>query len=177
MIFKKRFWGIWWLKTSNKRRRKRAIGLIPFVGKTLSFLFGTSTQSEIEKIRQNIKILKDKDEKIVHVVKEGLTLINANRVGLSENRKTINDLVGAVKGLNDHVENITTVLGKELTGFEEHVQAYLQIDINLNRIKQILTEIEVGVEHFHLQLNMLVTGRLSPSLITPENLLKILREI
>ena len=173
----KRFWGIWWLKTSNKRRRKRAIGLIPFVGKTLSFLFGTSTQSEIEKIRQNIKILKDKDEKIVHVVKEGLTLINANRVGLSENRKTINDLVGAVKGLNDHVENITTVLGKELTGFEEHVQAYLQIDINLNRIKQILTEIEVGVEHFHLQLNMLVTGRLSPSLITPENLLKILRDV
>lgn len=58
-------------------RRRRS--LLPIIGKAFSFLFRTVSESDLQGIRKNINNLANNQQKITHVVKESLTLINSTK--------------------------------------------------------------------------------------------------
>jgi len=70
---------------SETSRGKRS--LIPIVGKALSFLFGTLSESDISSIINNINSLARNQQNIVHVLHESLSVIQVSQKRISENRK------------------------------------------------------------------------------------------
>ena len=161
--------------TLKKNRTKRS--LIPFVGDALSFLFGTVSNTDLTNIRFNIKKLAGNQKQIAHVVAESLTIVNSTRVEVSENRQTINKLLADVGKLDNKLLNITQVLENRILDLEEMIQVYLQIDLALEEFKRSFSEFSDQIERFHLKLNMLAIGKLTPSLITPAKLQSLLLEI
>lgn len=156
-------------------RERRSV--LPFVGKALHFLFGTVTDSELESVRRNVNTLSLNQAVITHVVKDSLTLLNATRVQVSENRQTLNELIKSLSTLEGRLNIISHELDKRLTQLEAFVNTYFQVELVMTEIKQIVGRVTFYFEHLQLQLNMLSLGRLAPSTITPNNLKKLLLEI
>ena len=68
--------------------------LISKVGKGLSYLFGTATESDLKTICSNIIRLAKSQEDIGHVIDEKVLEINIIRVERSENRQALNKNTG-----------------------------------------------------------------------------------
>ena len=119
---------------------------------------------------------KNQDE-LTHVITESLTIINASRVQISENRITINDLTTKLAKLDEKLMNITDEIHAKLERFESFVSTHFSIDRVLTELHAIITRMTVYLEHLALQLNMLSLGRLTPSTLTPNNLQNILIKI
>ena len=77
--------------------------LLPFVGQLMSSLFGTVSENDLENINRNIDILADNQEKIVHDLEMSLSILNMTRVQVSENRRSIMDLIICVQKLDDKI--------------------------------------------------------------------------
>lgn len=111
--------------------------MLPIVGKALSFLFGTVSEDDLNAIRGSINNLAVYQEKVIHVVKESLTILNTTRVEVAENRQAINDLIGALSVLNNKMQNATDRLYKEVMKLDHFVQTYLRIDASLEEVRQM----------------------------------------
>ena len=66
--------------------------LLP-VGQFMSFMFGTVTDADIGNIERSVIDLARNQKKIIHYLEESMTLINLSRVHISENRRSIMDLI------------------------------------------------------------------------------------
>ena len=156
-------------------RTKRAI--IPFIGKALGFLFGTVTDNELDKVRRNVNKLSRNQEEIVHVVRQGLTLVNESRVEISKNRQLLNSLVGSMEESDRRLRNISETIMKKVLELESLVINYVEMDTLVPDVREVITRMSIYLEHLQLQINMLAIGRLTPSTVTPSNLRKLLIEI
>ena len=65
----------------------------------------------------------------------------------------------------------------QIVRLEEFVQSYLQLDLIIEQVKRMITNGRMYLEHLSSQLDMLSLGHVSPSIITPENLKKLLLEM
>ena len=70
--------------------------LIPIIGKGLSFLFGTATEADLKVIHNNIDKLVNNQEEMAHVIDENISVINITRVEMSQNRQTLNKIIGSI---------------------------------------------------------------------------------
>ena len=71
----------------SRNRSKRAV--IPVVGKALHFLFETLTTADSKVVTSNLKILMTNQEQSMHIIREGLSILNITRAEVRENRKAI----------------------------------------------------------------------------------------
>ena len=156
-------------------RQKRS--LLPFVGKALHFLFGTVTDGDLSVIRSNVNKLAKNQEEISRVVQESLSIINTSRVQISENRQAVNNLITDIVQIDERLNSVTEELSKQIQELEAFISTYLQIDVVVEEIKQVISRVMMYLEHLQLQLNMLSLGRLAPSTITPQNLKALLKQI
>ena len=159
------------LKVKNKR------SILPFIGSALSFLFGTVSEQDLSSIRRNIKTLSKNQNKIAHVVKDSLTILNSTRTAVGENRKAINTLTDALQTLDDKRDGEKDALIKGITELASFVQAYAQMDRLMAALKDILHKAQLDMEHLQSQLNMLSLGHLSPITVTPDEFRRVLEEI
>ncbi|ESO92964.1 hypothetical protein LOTGIDRAFT_161992 [Lottia gigantea] len=90
--------------SKNSNWKKRA--LIPFVGKALTWLFGTVSNSDLELIRGNINILATNQQAIKHVVSESLSVINISRLHVAANRQQINTLSSILRKLDLKLQGV-----------------------------------------------------------------------
>ena len=165
---------------SLKVRNKRFI--LPFIGSALSFLFGTVLEQDLGSVRRNVNTLSKNQNKIAHVVKDSLTILNSTRTAVGENRKAINTLTDALQTLDEKIDGEKDVLIKGITELASFVQAYAQMDRLLAALKEILRIAQTcdefeDMEHLQSQLNMLSLGHLSPITVTPDEFRRILEEI
>ena len=65
----------------------------------------------------------------------------------------------------------------QIVKLEEFVQVYLQLDIIVAQVKLMINNGKIYMEHLSAQLDMLSLGHVSPSIITPKNLKKLLLEM
>lgn len=72
------------------------------------------SEDYLQGIRNNINNLASNQQKITHVVRESLTLINSNRIAVQENRQQINEIIGALVFLSVQLKNISTSLEKQV---------------------------------------------------------------
>ncbi|CAG2202161.1 unnamed protein product [Mytilus edulis] len=78
------------------------------IGKALSFLFGTVSDSDLSKIRRNIKTLAQNQDAIRHIVQDGLTILNTTQTHVSENRHKVNELIESVEELGNRLHTFAT---------------------------------------------------------------------
>ncbi|CAC5387938.1 unnamed protein product [Mytilus coruscus] len=158
-----------------KFRTKRS--LFPIIGKALSFLFGTVSDSNLSKIRRNIKTLAQNQDAIRHIVQDGLTILNTTQTHVSENRHKVNELIESVQDLGNRLKTFATDLEKQIEVMGSYLQAYLHMDMIKGEIKDLMNIAGDYLNHLQLQLNMLSLGHMSPSLISPGNLRVLLTDI
>lgn len=125
---------------SNRNKR----GLFNIIGHIGSALFGFGTQSDIDELREVIKQNQDSTSKVIHSHNQLVTIVNATRVEMSENRDDINQLVNATAMLKMYVENVklhTQIyngLMVKLDMLQEHVNEVRRIDTKLLRMRKDL---------------------------------------
>lgn len=161
----------------NRLQTRHKRSLLPFVGKALSFLFGTVSSADLDSIKRNIRKLAKNQDSIVHVVESGLSMLNTSRIQISDNRNSINSIIDDLRVIDEKIANISAALEKRLAEFEWATKTYLQLDLITAEISDMLQTLTAYLEHLHIQLNMLSLGHLSPSTITPHKLQALLREV
>ena len=113
---------------------------------------------------------------MAHIIDGNILVINITRVEMSENRQAINKIIGSLSLLDSKIGNITQALEREVFQVSQFIQLYLQLDYVIQAIRTIWRA-GTYMEHIQLQLNMLSLGHLSPAVITPRSLKKLLTEI
>ncbi|ESP03279.1 hypothetical protein LOTGIDRAFT_171626 [Lottia gigantea] len=161
--------------STKHARSKRA--LIPFVGKALSRLFGTVSTEDLDVIRKNIEILAANQHAITQVVSESLSLLNVSRLQISENRQQVNILSKSLHKLDLKIESVVKQFRKKLISLEGFIHLFLRMKMVLDDIKNMFLRAELYAEDVKIQLNLLLLGHLSPSIIKPGSLRKLLIEI
>ena len=151
--------------------------LIPIIGKGLSFLFGTATEADLKVIHNNIDNLANNQDEMAHVIDENISVINITRAEMPQNRQTLNKIIGSLSVLNTKPGNITQALAREAFQVGQFVQLYLQLDSVIQAVRRTIWQDGSYLDHIQLQLNMLSLSHLSPSVITPRSLKKLLTEI
>ena len=89
---------------------------------------------------------------------------------MSQNRKTLNKIIGSLTVLDTKLGNITQALEREVFQVGQFVQLYLQLDSVIQAVRRTIWQAGSYLDHIQLQLNMLSLGHLSPSVINPRGL-------
>ena len=114
---------------------------------------------------------------MAHVIDENISFINITRVEMSQNRQTLNKIIGSLAVLDTKLGNITQALEREVFQVGQFVQLSFQLDSVIQAVRRTIWQAGSYLDHIQLQLNMLSLGHLSPSAITPRGLKKLLTEI
>ena len=93
-------------------RQKRP--LLPFVGKAMHFLFGAVTDSDFKAVRRNVEHLAENQQKLKHVVEDSHILINLNRLKITENRQTTNELIYSLAEVDNRLETLLQRVEKDI---------------------------------------------------------------
>ena len=91
---------------------------------------------------------------------------------MSQNRQTLNKIIGSLTVSDTKLGNITQALEREVFQVGQFVQLYLQLDPVIQAVRRTIWQAGSYLDHIQLQLNMLLLGHLSPSVITPRGLKK-----
>ncbi|KAK6183155.1 hypothetical protein SNE40_010686 [Patella caerulea] len=156
-------------------RPRRAI--LPIVGKALSYLFGTVSQSEFNTIKHNVKKLYKNQESIIHVVDQSLSILNVSRIEISKNRASINSLILNLKQFELQFQGLVANLTNEVTLIKNFLSLDYKLKFILDELKHLTLQCLRYVEYFNDQLNMLSLGHISPSVLKPADLKSLLLEI
>ena len=88
----------------DSERGKRS--LIPIIGQLMSTLFGTVSENELDNINRNIKALASNQQQIIHDLDVSLSVLNLTRMQVSENRRSIMDLIIVVQKLDSKIRKL-----------------------------------------------------------------------
>lgn len=101
-------------KTLHKDSGRVKHSILPFIGQLMSTLFGTISESDLENINENINILAKNQEKIVHDLDMSLSVLNMTRIQVSENRRSIMDLIICIQKLDEKILSYRKILKENL---------------------------------------------------------------
>ena len=161
------------LSTSSKKRRS----LVPVLGRIFSGIFGLATESQVRNLRAGIKALSQNQDTIYHQVEHQMSMINVSRKYISENRQAVNELIVGVHQVDKKLDNMTKFLTNDINLVARFVQLYTQLDLSLKQIKRMIDDATRYIDHLRLELSFLALGHVSPNLISPEELSKLLFDL
>ena len=159
----------------NGHRSQRS--LIPIIGQLMSTLFGTVSENDLENINRNIKALAGNQKQIIHDLDVSLSVLNLTRMQVSENRRSIMDLIIVVQKLNRKIFDLQQVFSAKFVRLEQFVHTYLQFQMILDEIKQTTQDAVFYLESLKSELNMLSMQHLSTNTISPKDLKELLIEV
>ena len=162
-------------KVLQRPRSKHS--LIPIVGKALSFLFGTVSESDLASINRNIGNLAKNQKRISHVVSESLTLLNETRVHVIQNRQTINNIILSMSVLGEQMRNLTMKLEQSIAELTFVSTTFFQIGNYLEELKRTIMLAKFYIEDLKIRFNALSLGHVSTTLISPRDLQRLLLDI
>ena len=163
------------LQASRTTRVKRA--LLPFVGKALSFLFGTVSQSDLESVYKQIDILGDNQQEIIHVVNSTLSILNVTSIEVKKNRHAIQSITKQMYDLGITLGRQTMELRRIMKGMYEFLLTYLQLDLMITELRESLERGMFYMDNVKITLDQLSLGKVPPTGIHPAELKQILTEI
>ena len=151
--------------------------LVPIVGQLMSTLFGTVSENELDNINRNIKALAGNQKQIIHDLDFSLSVLNLTRMQVSENRRSIMDLIIVVQKLDRKVVNLQQAFSAKFLRLEQFVHTYLQFQMILDEIKQTTQDAMFYLDSLKSELNMLSMQHLSTNTISPKDLKELLIEV
>ena len=161
--------------SDNGHRSQRS--LIPIIGQLMSTLFGTVSENDLENINRNIKVLAGNQKQIIHDLDVSLSVLNLTRMQVSENRRSIMDLIIVVQKLDRKIFDLQQVFSAKFVRLEQFVHTYLQFQMILDEIKQTTQDAVFYLESLKSELNMLSMQHLSTNTISPKDLKELLIEV
>ena len=81
-----------------------------------------------------------------------------------------------MSNLDAELGNITLDLECEVIQLRQFVQIYLQLDAIIQTVRCTIWQANSCIKHIQIQFNMLSSGHLPPSVITPRSLKALLTE-
>ena len=159
----------------NGHRSQRS--LIPIIGQLMSTLFGTVSENDLENINRNIKALAGNQKQIIHDLDVSLSVLNLTRMQVSENRRSIMDLIIVVQKLDRKIFDLQQVFSAKFVRLEQFVHTYLQFQMILDEIKQTTQDAVFYLESLKSELNMLSMQHLSTNTISRKDLKELLIEV
>ena len=160
---------------ANPIRKRRS--LLPFVGDALSLLFGTVSESDLKQIRNQISSLALNQRRIIHVVEQGLTIINESRVLIRENRQSIIEIIGSIREMDVKINQVTHELARRIKENRRFLEVYARIDLLIDEINVLIHNAGSFLTGLRAQLDYLALGKLSTRIINPLRLRLLLLEI
>ena len=160
---------------SLHQRSRRSI--LPFVGDALSWLFGTTSESDMNNIRVALKTLNSNQGKLQHVVKQSLSMVNMTHNQVIQNRKRLNKLNEGMREIYTALRNYSKQTNSEIEDLKVFLNFYIQLQTVVANSREMMMEILAYMEDLKMQVNMLSIGKLSPNTILPSKLLDILNEV
>ena len=148
--------------------------LLPVGGSILSFLFGTMTEADLSDKGQAINDLSGNQQTVVHLLEEQMTILKVPRVHIAKNRQALLDLVDCLNTYEFRMNNLTQAIQENVEMF---AYVYAQMDLILGGKRDALQRGNLYLGNLRLELNMLSLSHLSPSLITPKDLKRLLTQI
>ena len=156
-------------------RGKRS--LIPLIGQLMSTLFGTVSENELDNINRNIKALASNQQQIIHDLDVSLSVLNLTRMQVSENRRSIMDLIIVVQKLDSKIRKLEQTFEQKFVRLEQFIHTYLQFQMILDEIRLTTQDAVFYLENLKSELNMLSMHHLSTSTISPKDLKELLIEV
>ena len=160
---------------SLRPRHERS--LLGFGGDILHFLFGVSTESSMNDVRQAINDLSDNQQKFKHIINQSLTLVSNTHESVKENRERINGVISSLKQLHDQVANNINNTEGVTQSIITFLTYYPQLSTVAGDLQELLLESLRHIDNLRAQIDMLAAGKLTPSVIGPIHLRQVLREI
>ena len=154
---------------------KRSI--LPFVGKILSFTFGTLTSQDLSSIHSAISSLNANQQNILHLVEQNLSVLNVSRVQIAENRQAVLELIKSLHKLDIKLNKAVEMLNKEIFGLKYFLEIYLQLDVIVEELKTMMQRAMFHLETLRMHLNLLSLNHLSPTTVSPSNLRSVLSDV
>lgn len=139
------------------KRNKR--GLFNFVGTLANQLFGVETEEHVSQIKQMVDKNRDTLLVITHQSNKMLSIVNATRLQMIENRKAVNELIKASAELRDWVVQVR---------LRQHLYHVLMFRISM--IQDIVTRMERMNDKMLSMRKDLERGILSEVLLPIESL-------
>ena len=164
-------------KTLHKDSGRVKHSILPFVGQLMSTLFGTISESDLENINENINILAKNQEQFVHDLDMSLSVLNMTRIQVSEDRRSIMDLIICIQKLDEKILKLQENLERKLTRLGQFIHTYLQFQMIFDEIKMTIQNSIFYIGNLKTELNMLALNHLSTSTISPGDLKSLLVEI
>ena len=156
-------------------RKKR--GLFNLGGKILKGVFGTATESDLESLRKQLSDVAESQSEIAHVVRNSMTIVNKTIAQTNENTEAVNRLNGAASRLSAQLSALQNEVATVQAFIDLELRLTSFIETSLRHIEDALSDCEIAVEQIYTDLTTAVHGKLSLTLISPENLRQILASI
>lgn len=156
-------------------RNKRSV--LPIVGEAMSALFGTVSEEDLENINRNVELLATNQKRIIHDIESGLSILNVTQTQVAENRRALSDVVIVMNKLDDKIEQLSSLVHKQYYGLEKFIHSYIQYELIIEEIKQMMQNVIIYLENLKLELSFLSLNRLSINTIPPDQLRSILQDI
>lgn len=163
------------IQTSRTTRVKRA--LLPIVGKALSLLFGTLTKADLKKIHEQIDLLGENQQQVIHVLNDTLSILNITNVEVQRNRHAIKAVNKQLLELGRHLSAQAMELRQALKNTHEFLLTYLQLDLMITELREAIEKGMFYIQDVKLSLDQLALGHIAPQSLTPGELKRILVEI
>ena len=152
-------------------RSKRS--LIPIVGKALSFLFGTLSEADIDAIRHNVVKLAEGQKKLQHVVEGSLTILKTTQGQTVNNTRAINEIIDDLVQLKELSQNLTD----EVRELQQYTEIYARYDRAATEVQVLIDIARDFSQNLKVQINMVSMGHLSPAVIAPSELRRLLLDV
>ena len=133
----------------------------------MSTLFGSVSENELNNINRNIKTLS-KQQQIIYDLDVSLSVFNLSRMQVSENRRSIMDLIMVVLKLISKIRKLEQTFEQKFVRLEQFIHASLQFKMILDEIRLTTQDTIFYLESLKSELNMLSMHHLSTNTICPK---------
>lgn len=172
--------------TADIKRHKR--GLLNFIGDIHSFLFGTATEAQIEKVKESVELLSDatiSNRQSITDLRESLINISSyldNRIS-----QAMNSTSSAIKEIDTNIhilEDAVAHIGTQTSTLTKNQKAIMIMSLLTTKSLQLNLAIDKCLSYLHsirerflAYRYMFLTQSLSPDVITPGVAARILQHI
>ena len=74
----------------------------------------------------------------MHVVEKSLSIIKMSRLGVDQNRQSINDILTSLMDMDRKIKNVTEALGKQIQEISYFIQLYSQLELIVEELKRFV---------------------------------------
>ena len=162
--------------SSSSQRPRAKRGLINGIGSVMSSLFGTATESEIQHLAKNVRLINAKEVAMAHAFNGTLNVINATRVSSNQNRKALRTLSNAIQSMTESHRRLihTTRRNTETLSISLHVA---DLSESINQVTRTVHHLRSSLSSLSDKFALAQAGILHTDLISSRDLGRVLRRI